>query len=149
MKSTLNEFGTIMIELGADLINYQILFDELRNRIAEIQMNFKYYEINSRKPPKDEKLIKDLIDAYNEAKEDLFNLAEYRIQEYKLIYKNKVGISSHELLMIEDKLKETKKKLDTALEQRKTKYEKFNFMSKEEILKKIQHIIYPMLLIKK
>ena len=135
VKSAFNEFGTIMIELGADLINYQILFDEFRNRIAEIQMNFKYYEINSRKPPKDEKLIKDLIDAYNEAKEDLFNLAEYRIQEYKLIYKNKVGIASHELLMIEDKLKETKKKLNTALEQRKTKYEKFNFMSKEEILK--------------
>ena len=90
VKSALNEFGAIMIELGADLINYQILFDEFRNRIEEIQMNFKYYEINSRKLPKDEKLIKDLIDVYNEAKKDIFNLAEYRIQEYKLVYKKKL-----------------------------------------------------------
>ena len=135
VKSILNELGSIMIELGADLISYQIAFDEFRKRIVEMKMNFKYYEINSKKWPKDEKIIKDLIDNYNKAKKDLFEYAKYRIEEYELIYKKKFDILSVERRIINDKLKEMKNKLDIELEQRNIKYEKFNFMSKEELLK--------------
>ena len=83
----------------------------------------------------EKKIIKDLIDNYNKAKKDLFEYAKYRIEEYELIYKKKFDILSVERRIINDKLKEMKNKLDIELEQRNIKYEKFNFMSKEELLK--------------
>ena len=73
-----------MIEFEADLINYQIKFDEFRKKIVELKMNLKYYEINSKKSPLDEKIIQDLIKTYNRAKEFLSEYAKYRIIEDEL-----------------------------------------------------------------
>ena len=131
IKPLMREFHGGFTELGDDLVNYQILFDEFRKRIVELKMNLKYYKFISGKCPLEESEISNLIDSYNKAKNKFFELIQNRIKRINHFYGNKIYKDGD--YKTNQELEIIKSELDNELDNRKIQYDYFNLLSQKDL----------------